>query len=138
MAFLRNKNLLKHLGHGHAVACARITLGGAGAPTVVEGSEWVASVTHTGGSNDLKVTLKDTIAAVIFAGAEMTGGTALGDWVSPTDTLANFLTNEASASPLVVLFKTLQAGGTARNDQTGTVFLMLYVRESNVLTPGGN
>ena len=138
MAFMRNKNFLKHVGAGHCVAGARLTLGGASNPTIVEGSEFISSVTHTGGSNDIVITFKDTIAAVIYAAAEGTGGTAGSDFINPASTLATFIQNEASSTALKVTFNTLQAGGSARNDQTGTVFLFFLVRELNVSTPGGN
>lgn len=104
---------------------------GAGAPATANFSgakSFIASVTHTGASNDYVVTLSDPAQEVLYASAELesTDGHYL---------LLKQVANEASgtANPAIT-FLCFAAGGAAANDFTAgaKVLVHIAVRDTTV------
>ena len=98
--------------------------------TTVEGAAVGAdltSITHTGGTNFVTVTLKDPWVRVLSASAEVrdTAGGGGGLYATISD-----ITNENTATPLTFQVNTFTAGGGVSNDSALVVGVCLRLRNT--------
>jgi hypothetical protein len=116
-------------GTGRVYAEAKIQLGGAGAPTILSGKNWIAKATHSGGTNVVAVTLTDPYPEVVAHSVDERDDAGAGTYA----TIGN-IANEGSIAipPLPITFniRTFNSGGTASNDSSLVVVIMLAFRNS--------
>jgi hypothetical protein len=127
----RAKYTAQSFGIGREYMEFQLKLNGASAPTVLEGNEVVASATHTGGTNVITVTLKDSFPKVVAHAVDVRDDAGNGSYAT-----IGSITGEASATvptaPISFKIQTFVAGGTASNDSTLVVVITLALRNSNV------
>jgi hypothetical protein len=127
----RNKYPAQSYGIGREYIEFQLKLGGASAPTIVEGAEIVGTMTHSGGTNVIVVNLKDAFPKVVAHACDVRDDAGNGAYA----TIGSF-TNESSTTvpPTPIQFKiqTFNSGGSALNDSTLVVVVTLAVRNSNV------
>lgn len=104
-------------GFGRVYLDVRFTCAGASAPSTstVVGSDSISSFAHTGGTNVITITFKDSFFKVVYAGADFVVAPSAGPYVSISS-----ISNEGSASGLTVALATFNAAGTALNDAANT------------------
>ena len=127
----RAKYTAQSFGIGREYMEFQLKLNGSAAPTVTEGAEIVASVTHAGGGNIVVVTLKDSFPKVVAHAVDIRDDSANGSYAT-----IGTITGENSATvptaPIKFNINTWQASGAAANDSSLVVVVTLALRNSNV------
>jgi hypothetical protein len=100
-------------GFGRVYGEFIFTPNGSGTPSLslVDGSDMVSTLAHTGGTQIITVTLKDAFNKVVYGSADVRG--TAGTWCT-----IGAISNEATSTPLQVQIYYWQAGGSALNDPT--------------------
>lgn len=133
----RAKYPAQSFGIGRDYMEFQLLLGGASAPTVVEGKEVVATATHSGGTNVINVTLKDSFPKVVAHAVDVRDDAGNGAYAT-----IGTITGEGSATvptaPIAFKIQTFNSGGTALNDSTLVVVVTLALRNSSVPPGSGN
>jgi hypothetical protein len=127
----RAKYTAQSFGIGREYMEFQIALGGSGQPTVKEGLEVVASATHTGGTNVVAVTLKDSFPKVVAHAVDVRDDAGTGGYAT-----IGTITGEGSATvptaPISFKIQTFTAGGAASNDSSLVIVVTLALRNSGV------
>lgn len=109
------------------------TPNGSGVPSLslVDGSDMVSTLAHTGGTQIITITLKDKFNKVIYASADVRGTT--GIWCT-----IGAISNEASTSAIQLQVYYWQAGGSAQNDPATTAVTQVTMAFRNTAAGGTN
>lgn len=123
----RSKVPAQSYGVGREYMALQFKLNGASAPTVTYGKGYVASATHTGGTNVVTVTMTDAFVAVVSAHPDLRDDAGNGAYAS-----IGTITNEGKTSALTFKIQTFAAGGSAANDSSAVIGVLLCLTNSNV------
>lgn len=111
----------------------KIKLNGASAPTILQGSSALDPTkppTHTGGTNVSGFTLRNAYPEVIYAAAEPRDDSANGAYCT-VGTIANEASGTVPPPGITFNVNTWNAGGTALNNPSLTVGIVLILRNSS-------
>jgi hypothetical protein len=112
----------------------KLKLNGASAPTVLSGAGFLATsgaVAHTGGTNVVTVKMRDPWLEAIYIAAEPRDDSANGSYCT-VGSITNENSQTAPATPLQFNVMTWNAGGTALNNSTLVIGIVLCLRNSSV------
>lgn len=133
----RAKYPAQSYGIGRVYMEFSLQLNGASGPTVIEGKEVVAGVTHSGGTNITVVTLKDSFQKLVAHAVDFRDDSNNGNYFT-----IGSITGEASSTvptaPIVFNINSFNAGGTQLNNPTAVVTVTLAFRDSNIPPGSGN